>query len=139
SEPSTRELRGQIVTLDGMPESDLVELGAQLAPDASQQALHRAAAAASGSPWLLAQQVAGGEGTAAERDRLLAGLDARAADLLRALAIAPEGLAPATIARTPPLPDAGALEWLERRGLLTATGEVLRLHPVVRGLLVAPG
>lgn len=135
--PPSGALPGQTLSLDGLDEAELGALAAALEPDLSDAVRARAVRAAAGSPWLLLSHLAAGaDGAALERDRLLGSLPPGSADLLRLLAVVPVPLAPELAARVTPLPDEAALAALERRGAIELGPDGLRLHDVVRGLLV---
>ena len=136
--PRLPSLAGQVLTLEGMSDAELLELSRAWAPNADAAAVRRALTAASGSPWLLHQCLLAGAGASLEDQGLLGGLAEDAAAFLRALALVEVPLPLPVLSLFAPSPGDGALAALEQRGLVNRAADGYRLHDVARGMLLGP-
>ncbi len=139
-EPTTRALAGQILALRGLPMAELISLANELSRGHEHVDVHRAVAAAAGSPWFLQQYIAAGEtGVQLSRERLLENLGDRAEAFLQTLGLLQVPFPEDVLRQLTDVPDATILCALERRALLHRDPSGLRLHDVVSGWLSTPG
>ena len=136
--PRLPSLAGQVLTLEGMSDAELLELARAWAPNADAATMRRALTAASGSPWLLHQCLLAGASASLEDQGLLGGLAEDAAAFLRALALVEVPLPLPVLSLFAPSPGDDALAALEQRGLVNRAADGYRLHDVARGMLLGP-
>ena len=131
-ELSIAELPGQVLRLGPMQESELREVAAAIAPDASGDTVRAAVDRAAGSPWTLQQVLSSGAAPESSVE-VLDDLDEETSELLRTLALLDTAVPLVAIAGAlAGAPSAEQMAALVRRGLIEQSDEGIAVHDVVR-------